>query len=119
MSTEICPAGACLETWSTRTWNAGIQLEDLTELDVLTVETANTTYEVTVTSGERGEILVRGGRFFPEFTHATLVGASAGGSFVKERGIYIGYRMELRLRTRSILTTEVRSMRLLTAVRTH
>ena len=52
--------------------------------------------------------MVRGGRFFPEFTPARLAGSSLGGSFLKLRGIYVGFNLEIHFDKRLIITSRVR-----------
>src|SRR5439155_25411761 len=89
------PAAADLETWSSRAWSDGVQIDQLDDLESLVVRTMNSTYEITIISGRAGEVLVRGGQFFPEKTPAQLSGASFGGSFLKLRGVYLGLKMEL------------------------
>ncbi len=108
--TISCSKGALLDTWSSHHWQDGLQIETLTDLTKLKVFTENSTYEITVISAHSGEILVRGGRFFPEFTEARLAGSSLGGSFLKVRGIYVGFSMELHDDNRSIVTSRVRSI---------
>ena len=68
------------------------------------------TYEITVISGRTGDILVRGGRFFPEFTAARLAGSSLGGSFLKLRGVYLGFNLEIHFDQRLIITSRVRQI---------
>jgi hypothetical protein len=65
------------------------------ELTTLAVQTSNSLYEITVLNGHTGEVLVRGGDFFPERTAARLEGSTCGGSILKRRGIYVGLRMEI------------------------
>src|SRR5262245_49944265 len=84
------PAGANLDNWIKREWDNGVQIDRMADLEVLLIQTRNSTYEITVISGSEGEVLVRGGQFFPEKTAAHLSGASLGGSFLKMRGIYLG-----------------------------
>ena len=110
MTTCSFPAAADLETWSNRAWTDGVQIDALQDLDVLAVRTRNSLYEVTIVSGQTGEVLVRGGRFFPEPTRVCLAGSSLGGSFLKHRGIYVGFRMELHRDRQATITTEVRSI---------
>src|SRR5215831_3765626 len=113
MDTSVsCSAGALLDTWSSHNWNEGVQLETMRDMDRLVVRTENSTYEVTVISGRTGEILVRGGRFFPEFTPARLAGSSLGGSFLKLRGIYVGFSLEVHFDQRMIITSRVRNISL-------
>ena len=109
-TTVSCSAGALLDTWSSHRWNEGVQLETIQDMERLVVCTENSTYEVTVISGRTGEILVRGGRFFPEFTAARLAGSSLGGSFLKLRGIYVGFNLEIHFDKRLIITSRVRQI---------
>jgi hypothetical protein len=109
-STVSCSAGALLDTWSSHSWKEGLQLETMQDMDSLTIHTENSTYEITVISGRTGDILIRGGRFFPEFTPARLAGSSLGGSFLKLRGIYIGFNLEVHFDQRMIITSRVRKI---------
>jgi hypothetical protein len=111
-STVNCSAGALLDTWSSHSWTEGLQLEALQDMEKLTVRTENSTYDITVISGRSGEILIRGGRFFPEFTPARLAGSSLGGSFLKLRGIYVGFSLEVHFEQRMIITSRVRNISL-------
>ena len=106
-----CARGALLETWSGHHWQDGVQIENVEDLAKLTVRTENSIYEITVISARSGEILIRGGRFFPEFTPARLAGSSLGGSFLKIRGVYVGFNLEIHTEeTRCIITSRVRSI---------
>ena len=67
-------------------------------------------YEITIIEGRSGEILVRGGQFFPELTPARLTGATIGGCFCKMRGIYTGFRMEINASGQRTVTTPVESI---------
>jgi hypothetical protein len=75
-------------------WIGGVQVDQLDERQNLIVETRNSTYEITVLDAERGEILVRDGSTFPEWTTAHLSGASLAGALLKVRGIFVGLDME-------------------------
>ena len=105
-----CTTGALLDTWSRHHWQNGIQIETLCDLSKLRVLTDNSFYEITVISPQTGEVLVRGGRFFPEFTPARFAGSSLGGTFLKVRGVYVGFNMELHVEGRAIVTSRVRSI---------
>ncbi len=83
-------AGADLETWTKHEWTEGLQIDTLQELDTLSVRTLNNVYEIIVLHPMKAEVLVRGGKFFPEYTPAVLAGSSLGGSFLKLHGIYVG-----------------------------
>jgi hypothetical protein len=114
-----CPAGALLDTWTQHDWSEGLQLDGLQELESLAVRTQNSTYEITVLSSETGEVLVRGGRFFPVFTPARLAGASLSGSVLKLRGIYVGFSMEIHSDTGPVVTSQVQSIGLVVGSQTH
>jgi hypothetical protein len=62
---------------------------------------------------------VRGGKFFPEFTDAHVAGSSLGGSFLKLRGIYVGFCLELHRGTHTIVTSPVRSIGPVVAAAVH
>jgi hypothetical protein len=109
-STMRCSAGALLDTWSSHDWTDGIQLEAIEDMQTVTVRTENSIYEITVISGRTGDVLIRGGRFFPEFTPARVAGSSLGGSFLKLRGIYVGFSLEVHFEKRLIITSRVRKI---------
>jgi hypothetical protein len=103
---------ANLETWSRHEWKDGVQIVDLDDLETLVIKTRNSTYEITIICGRDGDVLVRGGQFFPQKTEAHLSGASLGGSFLKLHGIYVGMSMEILHEGRSIITSTVQSIAL-------
>ena len=102
-----CPVVADLDTWTHHDWSDGLKVNDLDPLEALEVRTRNTTYEIVVMNPHNGEILVRGGQFFPVYTRARLAGASLGGSFLKLHGIYVGFSMEFHTEDGPIVTTSV------------
>jgi hypothetical protein len=108
------PSGAILEAWSDRDWqNAdGVQLNMLEDMQRLVVRTYYSVYEIFVRSGATGDVLVRGGRFFQEFTDVKLTGSSLGGSFLKQFGIYVGLRLEFFVDGETVLTSPVLSLAL-------
>ena len=108
----LCPAMAVLSNWSTRDWSHadGLQVETREDLDRILVRTCNSVYELIVECGSRGEVLVRGGSFFPSFTRVHLAGSSFGGSVLKRLGIYVGLRMELFQDGQTIVTSPVKSI---------
>jgi hypothetical protein len=111
IKTVPVPAAADLDTWSNHAWTHGLQVDALDDLETLCVQTRNSTYEITVLCGRTAEVLVRGGQFFPEYTSVRVAGSSLGGSFLKLHGIYLGFSMELQHDGRTIVTTEVQSIR--------
>ncbi len=107
---ESIPAGANLDKWSEDPWTNGVQVDHMEDMEKLVVQTRNSLYEITIIEGRSGEILVRGGQFFPELTPARLAGATLGGSFCKMRGIYTGFRMEINANGQRTVTTPVESI---------
>jgi hypothetical protein len=94
-NTACVPRAAVLDAWSDDEWTNGIQLDQIAELETLAVRTKNSVYEITVLCGRTGEVLVRGGQYFPEWTPALLAGSTFGGSILKGGGIYVGMKMEI------------------------
>ncbi len=104
------PMGAMLDTWSSDPWANGLQIDAREDMEKLAVKTWNSDYEIVIIEGRSGEVLVRGGQFFPELTPARLTGATLGGSFCKMRGIYVGFRMEINAHGTRYVTTPVESI---------
>ena len=107
---DSVPTGAILDTWSGDPWANGVQIDNVEDMETLAVRTWNSEYEITIIEGRSGEVLVRGGQLFPEFTPARLAGATLGGSFCKMRGIYVGFRMEIHANGQRFVTTPVESI---------
>jgi hypothetical protein len=82
-------------------------LDQLTALDRVTVLTRNSLYEIVVVAPVTGEVLVRGGSFFPEFTPVRLAGCTLGGSFLKLRSIHTGFHIEFAVTSGVIITSPV------------
>jgi hypothetical protein len=105
--TTTVPVGALLDTWTSLPWEGGLQVEHLRDLEGVEVRTRNTLYRMTIVSAQQGEVLVIGGRFFPTFTRARLNGCTMGGSLLKLRGVYPGFRLEFQIDRQVIVTSEV------------
>jgi hypothetical protein len=118
-STIACPTATSLDAWAGREWSDGLQLDRLSELDELSVRTRNNLYRIVAIAPVRGEVMVQGGRFFPELTRVRLAGCSLGGAFLKQRGIYVGFRMELQVGLETIITSDVQSIALVSGGRAH
>ena len=96
-----------LRSWADHDWAGGVELRHLAGLDRFVVRTRNTSYEFTLLVPETGEVLVRGGRFFPEHTRARLAGCTLGGSVLKVCAVYPGFLMELQHGEQRIVTTRI------------
>jgi hypothetical protein len=104
------PVSAELNSWTTHDWRDGVLVSDLAVHDRVTVRTLNSTYEIIVMEPQTAEVLVRGGRFFPQFTPARVAGSSLGGSFLKLHGVYAGFQLELVTDVLPVITTRMRTV---------
>lgn len=101
------PAGMTLDSWLAHLWLDGVQIDRLDALQVLRVHTRNSVYDIVVLAGPAGEVLVRGGRYFPEWTRALLLGCSFGRGLLKRFGVHVGMRLEFCCGRRSVVTSPV------------
>jgi len=104
------PAAALLRSWIATCWQGGCQVDELTHCQALTVYTLNSVYHLVVQSPDTGEVTVRGGSFIPDWQAGRVAGCSLGGCFLKLRGIYPGFRLELQVAGQTILTSPVRAV---------
>ena len=110
----VVPTVAVLDTWANFDWTDGCQVDELQAFQPLTIVTRNHVYEMVVLDGREGRVRVRGGQFFPEWREVHLAGCSLGGSFLKLRGIYAGFGMELHSDGDIVVTSPVRRLTLST-----
>jgi hypothetical protein len=94
MTASIQPV-ADLDTWSKHTWTDGLQVDALPDLETLMCPDAQQHIRNYRAVRRATEVLVRGGRFFPEYTSVRVAGSSLSGSFLKLHGIYLGFSVEL------------------------
>jgi hypothetical protein len=108
-SNALYPSTSILSNWSERDWrrSEGVQLETLQPMQRIVLRTHQHAYEIFVRSGPTGDVLVRGGRFFQEFTEAKITGSSLGGGFLKQYGMYVGLRVEFNVNGETLLTAPV------------
>jgi hypothetical protein len=98
-----------LSTWSERDWRRadGVQLDTLEAMQRVVIRTFQQAYELFVVNGATGDVRVRGGRFFQEFTEAKVTGSSLGGGFLKQHGIYVGLRVEFNVDGETLVTAPI------------
>jgi hypothetical protein len=101
------PATAVLDNWAHAEWTDGCQVDATPIFQTLTVVTRNSLYQLIVLDPARGLVRLRGGQFFPDWREAHLAGCSLGGSFLKMRGIYAGFCMELHVDGETVITSPV------------
>jgi hypothetical protein len=105
-------AAATLDAWLARDWSEAVNVGSLEEFQQIQVCTQNTLYELIVIN-HGGDIQVRGGRYFPDWTAARFAGSTAGGCFLKRLAITLGLQMEFELDRRRIITSPVRTIAIL------
>ena len=87
-----------------------IDLESCDELEWIVVTTRSSVYDVIVLSGREGEVMIRGGRLFPEFRRAILTGSLLGRSAIKSRSICVGMHLEFRVDDKSFVTSRMQAV---------
>jgi len=108
-TTETRPA-ATLDAWSRLDWSDGVQIDQLEPFEKIQARTRNSTYQLTILDGQSGDVLVTGGQFFPTATRVRLNGCTAGGSCLKWRGVYCGFRLEFQVGSEVVVTTRVQTV---------
>ena len=103
---------ASLDAWVARDWSEALHVGSLEEFQQIHVCTRNTLYELIVLN-RSGDVRVRGGRYFPDWTAARFAGSTAGGSFLKRLALTLGLQMEFELDHRRIITSPVRTVTIL------
>jgi hypothetical protein len=84
-----------------------IRLASCRQFETIVVNTRRSVYEIVVLQGTTGDILVRGGRDFPEFSRVVFVGSTADGRALKVNTIDVGLRMEFHLGHGAVVTSPV------------
>ena len=88
----------------------GIGLIDVEAFTTLVVRTDNSVYRITILQPHLREVLVQGGKFFPERTRACLSGSNFGGSCLKLGWVGLGLHMEFHAGGQWIITSHVRAI---------
>ncbi len=88
----------------------GIGLIDVDAFTTLVVRTDNSVYRITILTPHLREVLVQGGKFFPERTRACLSGSNFGGSCLKMGWVGLGLHMEFHAGGQWIITLHVRAI---------
>jgi len=89
-----------------------IQLDSCPQFQWILMRTRRSVYDLIVLSGKAGEVMIRGGSFFPEFQLATIVGSTLGGSAVRLGSICAGCHLELHVDGKSFVTSRIETVSL-------
>jgi len=75
------------------------------------IDTSNSQYHI-ITLGRGSEVLVEGGKYFPQLVTAPLTGSVAGEHSLRPGWITVGRPMEIDEGMRRVVTSRVRAIRL-------
>ena len=87
-----------------------IHIDSCAELETIVVTTRSSVYELVVLRGDRGDVLLRGGRHFKEFRRVLFLGSIAGGGPLERRTIDVGLRMRFIVADGLFITSAVESL---------
>jgi hypothetical protein len=72
-----------------------IDVDSSAAQETIVITTRSSVYELVVRRGDRGDVLVRGGRYFTEVTPVQFLGSIADDGSLEPHTIGIGLRMSL------------------------
>jgi hypothetical protein len=75
------------------------------------VTTSHSLYRITILEGRYGEVLVRGGRFFPRYRHAALLGSTDEKGVLRSKTIVVGHHLKFRADKQAVTTSQVLALR--------
>jgi hypothetical protein len=78
--------------------------------ETIVVTTRSNVYELVVLRGDRGDVLVRGGRHFTENTPVLFLGSMADDGSLESHTIGVGLRMKFVCGARVVITSPVQSL---------
>lgn len=87
-----------------------VQLDSCPAFERIVVTTRRSVYDIIVLSGDAGEVMIRGGRFFPDFRRARVAGSTGGGSALKLRSICAGLSLELNANGQRFVTSKIQAI---------
>jgi len=87
-----------------------IHVDSCAAQETILITTRSSVYEVVVLRGDRGEVLVRGGKHFTEATPVLFPGSIAADGSLEPHTIGVGLRMQLICDGRFVITSPVQSL---------
>jgi hypothetical protein len=99
-------SGPAVEHPTRRAASDAVRLDACRQFERIVVQTRSSVYDLIVLCGSTGEVLVRGGRRFPDFCQAVLAGSTDGRTGLVNT-IAVGLRMELCADRKVIMTSAV------------
>jgi hypothetical protein len=95
---------------SARLSAAPIDISSCAAFETIVAKTGSSVYELIVLRGERGKVLVRGGKHFTTFCPVLFVGSMRHGGAIEQHTIEIGLRMKFYFENMVIVTSAVQSL---------
>ena len=87
-----------------------ISVDTCAAQDTIVITTRSSVYELVVARGDRGDVLIRGGRHFTEVTPVLFLGSIADDGSLEPHTVSIGLRMKFIWRGRLVITSPVKSL---------
>jgi hypothetical protein len=87
-----------------------IRLDSCRQFETIRVNTSGSVYELIVLNGDSGDVIVRGGRTFPEFSRAVFAGSKAGRCALKKNTIEVGLPMDFHVGRTIVITSGVKAI---------
>jgi hypothetical protein len=78
--------------------------------ETIVVTTRSSIYELVVRRGDRGDVLVRGGRYFTDFSPVLFLGSIAVDGAFKRHTIDVGDRLKFVVGEQFVITSPVESL---------
>jgi hypothetical protein len=91
-------------------WSMSIHIDSCAARQTIVVNTRSSVYELIVLRGDQGDVLVRGGRHFPDFQRVLFLGSTADDGLFAPRMIDIGLRMKFVVGDQFVVTSAVQSL---------
>jgi len=86
-----------------------IHIDSCAERETIVVTTRSSVYELIVLHGDRGDVLVRGGRL-TEFRRALFLGSAADRGAFQPQTVDVGLRMAFMVGDTFVITSEIQSL---------
>ena len=105
----------CLNCWGRNTGSAlsssgDVLIGSLNAFDTIVVRTHNSSYRILLLDPKNGRALVDGGEYLAEPSEALLKGSATLGSEFKVGTISVGYRLEMWIDERVVITSPIKSV---------
>jgi hypothetical protein len=99
----------CLDSASQGGKTMSIGIDACAAQETIVVTTRSSAYELVVLRGDRGDVLVRGGSHFTEFSEVRFLGSLADDGSLERHTIDVGLRMKFAVGEQFVITSPVQS----------